>query len=753
MYNWFKKYRKFALILSLGIFTIYLWFWTNPTSKTKGTIKIYDRNENLIYETSDPKSSNPIGHQESVSISKVPKDLQNAVVSIEDERFWDHLGIDPQGILRAVWQNLIERKIVSGASTIPQQLVRFTVISPQTTPRVSFIRKIRESLMAFRLTLTTPKEKILENYLNSMYFGRNTFGVAAASRLYFAKSVENLSLAQSALLAAMISNPSAYDPINYPSQSLRRRNMILEKMFNNKYISKETYDRSLAEALPSDTSELEVTLPHAVQMVLQELIKRRMDTSYGVLVYTTLDSDWYKLVRNIAAINVGKLHEEHDLSNAAVVVIKNETGEIITLLGSVNYFDQSIAGQNNMVLAERQPGSAMKPVTYAAAFEDKIATPATVIDDSPKVYLTSKGEGFLPHNYDGRYRGVVLTREALASSYNLPAVEMLSRVGIERFLNLAHKMGISSMRETDRYDLALTLGGGEVNLLELTNLYATFARNGIWRPTVIIQKVVTDSGKVLYQEDNIQQHKAIDEKVAYLITDILSDKNARIPTFGQKNLLALGTNVAVKTGTTTDWHDNWTVGYTPDYTVGVWVGNADNHPMKDITGITGAAPVWNQVMQNILKYYPQGNFKEPEGITEKMVCSWDGLLAGNSCTQRYLEKFIAGTEPQEYSNLNEKPKFLTSSDIQIISPVEETNYEIGSKPDEKINFELTHYDGINKLIWVLDGKILTEKDCQNIFVCHWTPILGKHILKVQTEPPINEIKEVHFSVGEYKEGW
>ncbi|KKQ97284.1 MAG: hypothetical protein UT24_C0002G0033 [Candidatus Woesebacteria bacterium GW2011_GWB1_39_12] len=744
--------RKKVFVLSLLALAISLFFWTDPSPKVKGTIKVYDRNEVLIYE-----SSTGVGHQEFVSIDEVPQELKDAVVLTEDERFWYHAGIDPKAITRAIFQNIQEGKIVSGASTIPQQVTRFSVISPQKPAKISLARKLRESLMAIRLSYTTSKEKILERYLNTMHFGRDIYGVGAASRVYFGKDVESLSLAQSALLAGMIANPSRYDPIGNSESASERRNKILGEMYDEKLIDSERYQRAKEESLPSSTSELRVTAPHAVEMVLDELKRMDIKSGSGISVYTTIDSGWYELVRNIARGQIERLKFEHDLTNAAVVIIENKTGNILVLLGSIDYFDEEIQGQNNMAQALRQPGSAMKPVNYAAAFEKGIATPATPIEDLPKVYLTKRGEGFLPHNYDGRYRGIVLVREALASSYNLPAVEMLSQVGIESFLELAHKMGITSMQRVSEYDLALTLGGGEVSLLELTNLYATFARKGFFIPTRLITKIVTDGGKVLYEPELSVPESVLDEKAAFLITDILKDKKARIPTFGEKNQLVLSFDAAVKTGTTTDWHDNWTVGYTPDYTVGVWVGNADNYPMREISGVTGAAPIWNQIFEEIIKFEGSSDFVRPEGIVEVEICSWDGLLPTDSCNERYLERFVAGSEPKAHTALTQEPDFFEDSPVRIVSPVVNAVYEVGAKADEKIVFELAPKKELINVSWELDDKSLSLKDCGGFVTsCHWTPMVGKHILKASVETQ-NEgrvgLAPVPFEVLEYKKGW
>lgn len=745
--------RRYVLVGLMVIFIVFLWFWTDATPKTLGTVKIYDAKGLLMYE-----SSGGVRRQEMVSIEEIPKQLQEAVVVIEDKRFYEHYGIDVVATFRAFVQNLRAFGIVSGGSTISQQLVRFTVISPQKPAKLSYFRKIREVLMAVRISLTKSKEEILESYLNSMHFGRGVYGVQSASRIYFGKDVTQLSLAQSAMLAGMVANPSAFDPLRHPEKAKGRRDLVLSQLLSEGQVGEEKYLRAIEELLPNEIHEAEMVAPHFAEMVLLEIDKRDISIEKGLEVHTTIDSDLYNFVLEIARNQVDELRDQHNLTNAAVVVIENSTGEVRVLLGSVDYFNEEIEGQNNMAVALRQPGSAMKPVTYAAAFEQGIATPATMIVDAPKVFPTQDGPGFKPHNYDGRYRGPVLVREALASSYNMPAVEMLSRVGVGTFLNLSHDMGVTSMQETDRYDLALTLGGGEVNLVELTNVFSTFARGGDWVPVGFIEKIISDKGEVLFEHALVEPSRVVSEQVSYLIADILSDNKARIPTFGETSPLNLSIPAAVKTGTTTDWHDNWTVGYAKDYTVGVWVGNANNEPMQDLSGVTGAAPIWKMVMEEISRDSLGGEFEKPEGIVEVEVCAWDGLLPTEACTERYLEKFIIGTVPNQYSKLTKASSLTFRQPIQIISPRNGAFYEVREKAaDEELVFELSSVFGVDEVEWELDGEVIDNNECGEVdFECKWKPVAGDHNLmaKVTTEDgEALEIEEVKFRVVEYKEGW
>jgi len=440
-------------------------------------------------------------------------------------------------------------------------------------------------------------------------------------------------------------------------------------------------------------------------------------------------------------------------------------------------------------------------------------TPATLIYDVKKVYKTKKGEGFTPNNYDGRYHGLVLAREALASSLNLPAVDMLDRIGVSSFLKVAKDLGIATFTQEDRYDLSITLGGGEIKLLELTNLFASFARGGEYVEPYAIQKIVTDNGKILYEHQTELGKQVLGDKgkqIAYLISNILSDPKARIPGFSEKNPLVLSHPAAVKTGTTTDWHDNWTVGYTPSYTVGVWVGNNDNHPMRDITGVVGAAPIWNQFFEEFLKDKPTEQFIRPEGIKEVEICAISGKLPDGLCPEKTSELFLEGTEPKETSTLYKEvlidkrngllagnfcPKqfveekvfidypsevytwaiqenleviprqssplcssnqqFLGSSYLGITYPKEKTIFETAPQlvNNEAVVFEVNVSPNISKVLWYVDGKLI-EEATDFPYSASWKPQVGKHTITAYGVTRSNEkikSEDVGFSVVEFKE--
>jgi len=583
-------------------------------------------------------------------------------------------------------------------------------------------------------------------------------------------------------------------------------------MAKHGFISQEKAEEAKQEELALTKKSINIKAPHFVHYVLQELDTLGIKTGQGINIYTTFDYPTFSLSENIAKIWVERLKDQHDLSNASLVLIKNDTGEIVDMLGGIDYFDATHSGQVNMTTALRQPGSTLKPVTYAAAFMQDY-TPATLIYDVKKVYKTKNGEGFTPNNYDGRYHGLVLAREALASSLNLPAVDMLDRIGVGSFLKVAKDLGIATFTQEDRYDLSITLGGGEIKLLELTNLFASFARGGEYVEPYAIQKIVTDNGKILYEHQTELGKQVLGDKgkqIAYLISNILSDPKARIPGFSEKNPLVLSHPAAVKTGTTTDWHDNWTVGYTPSYTVGVWVGNNDNHPMRDITGVVGAAPIWNQFFEEFLKDKPTEQFIRPEGIKEVEICAISGNLPDGLCPEKTSELFLEGTEPKETSTLYKEvlidkrngllagnfcPKqfveekvfidypsevytwaiqenleviprqssplcssnqqFLGSSYLGITYPKEKTIFETAPQlvNNEAVVFEVNVSPNISKVLWYVDGKLI-EEATDFPYSASWKPQVGKHTITAYGVTRSNEkikSEDVGFSVVEFKE--
>lgn len=637
---------KFILITS-GVI-IFMYVWTTPSTSMLGTVKIYDKHSRLMFE-----QAGNTGRKQMVEYEQFPKHLIDAVVAAEDENFWHHNGIDLKAIARSMILNIQSGKIVSGASTITQQVARLNTSSQSSFLPVRIVYKIRQILMALRLSITYSKKDILSMYLNEVYLGNHNYGFQSAAQFYFHKNVDKLSLAESAYLAGMIASPARYDPYSQRIDGEKRKAYVLRRISANGYITKERRDAASATTLTFARPDTYIKAPHFVDYIIKEL--NQLDIpGRNISIYTTLDLDTYMLSLRIAGDWVDRLKDKHNVHNAAMIVIDNKTGAIISMLGGINYFDKEHDGQVNIITSPRQPGSAIKPITYTAAFL-KGYTPATLIYDVKKSYTTKRGEGFIPNNFGDKYHGLVLAREALASSYNLPAVEMLHRVGLESFLKTAQALGISTFTNAHTYDYSITLGANEVTLLELANAYTTLAREGNYLETYAIENVTDNHNRIIYTHPKKSSERRLGEhgrQIAYLITDILADSQARMPGFGEKNYLSLSRPAAVKTGTTTDWHDVWTVGYTPLYTVGVWMGNNNNDAMRQISSATGAAPVWNQFFEEFLKGKPVEEFQRPDGIVEKEICALSGKLVDEICPERKREKFLAGTEPKETSNIH-----------------------------------------------------------------------------------------------------
>jgi 1A family penicillin-binding protein len=606
--------------------------------------KILDREGRLLYDSAGPADA----HHTHIPINQMPARLKQAVIATEDSSFYSNPGIEPRAIVRAAFTNLRHRQARSGGSTITQQLARNLYFDPEERASTSPLRKIREAVLALRLDRSMSKDAILEQYLNRAYFGSLAYGVEAAARTYFGKGIRDLDLAESALLAGLLQSPAGYDPFTRMEAAKARQRVVLGRMVDAGYITGAQADAAWAEPLTLNPTPFPIEAPHFVAWVLArlpDLVGEDAVARGDLRVYTSLDLDLQRSAQATVAWHVAEL-KEHNVTNGAVVAIDPATGAVLAMVGSADYFDTDIDGAVNMALAERQPGSSIKPVVYAAALEAEF-TPASPLLDVPTSFATRTGDPYAPNNYDFTFHGVVPLREALASSYNVPAVRVLAAIGIDRALELGRRLGLTSFRDPSRYDLSLTLGGGEVRLLDLTAAYAAFAAGGSRVDPVAVVRVEDSAGNVLYEAPAPGHERVLSPQTAYLISDILSDNEARAPGFGLHSALRLNRPAAVKTGTTGDFRDNWTVGYTPDLAVGVWVGNADNSPMRRISGVDGAAPIWRDVMMTALKALPPKQFPEPEGIERVLVCLPSGLLPTPYCQRQRFEIFAAGTAPAE----------------------------------------------------------------------------------------------------------
>jgi 1A family penicillin-binding protein len=613
--------------------------------------RIFDRHGRLLYEILDPHR----GAHTPTTLDEIPSACVNATIATEDASFYHNPGVDAWAIVRALWINLRGGEILSGGSTITQQLARNLLLSPEERTDIRLERKLREAILAWRLARNYSKDEVLTLYLNESYYGNLAYGVEAAARTYFAKSVAELDLAECAMLAGLPQWPARYNPLENLESAKFRQNVVLKLMVKNGYISLPEANLAAAEKLSFASAPFPIEAPHFVMYVRGQLERELgLEAIYtqGLQVHTTLDLDAQETAERIVGYRLGQLADtrngqpHRNVHNAAVLVMDPNTGEVLAMVGSPDYFDPRIDGAVNATTATRQPGSSIKPITYAAALGSIRASPstgspgaqarrrpltaATMVMDVRTAFVTREGDPYVPQNYDYQWRGPVLLRQALASSYNLVAVKVLEYVGIESMTDLARAMGITTFDDMDRFGLALTLGGGEVRLLELTAAYGAFANGGYRVEPVTITHAEDSQGRTLKRWSATPGARVMDERVAYLITDILSDNFARTPTFGEGSPLRISRPAAAKTGTTTDWRDNWTVGYTPNLVVGVWAGNADNEPMRHVSGVMGAAPIWHDVMVALHKGQPVRKFVEPPGIVHLEVCADSGLLPVNN---------------------------------------------------------------------------------------------------------------------------
>lgn len=591
------------------------------------SVRILDRNGAELYELRRAT----YGSQQWASLIQIPQPCIAAVLAIEDRGFYRHTGVSLKGIARALWQNLAAGRRVSGGSTISQQLARLTLGTRERT----LVSKVFEALLALKLEQSLSKDEILERYLNIAYFGHRSYGLAAAARTYFGISVRELSTAQCALLAGLPQSPSSLDPFFNKDAAKSRQERVLAAMHETGALTEQEAQQAAREPLVLHEDRIDIRAPHFVLW----LLTTREDALAPPAIRTTLDLTLQTEVERIVARTLKEL-EGKNVTSAAVVVLDAENGDILSMVGSADYFDETRDGAVNSALAARQPGSALKPFTYALALTQG-DTAATTVADTAVQFLTQEGTPYTPRNYDYLEHGLVRYREALANSYNIAAVRVAQRVTVERLLSFLRSAGFPTLTNMpEHYGLALTLGDAEVRLLELAQAYGMFARGGTTLPV-----------RALLSDPQPKGTRILDNKVAWLITDILSDPAARLAAFGEGGPLAFDFPVAAKTGTTRNSRDNWTVGFTPDRIVGVWVGNADNTPMKGTSGVTGAGPIFHDVMAAATKNLPVQQFVRPQGINKITICRLSGKLPTPFCPHVIEEWFIAGTEPTEPDDL------------------------------------------------------------------------------------------------------
>lgn len=622
------------------------------------SVRITDRNGGLLYEFIPAEG----GRHAALSFASIPQCMKDAAIAVEDRNFYANPGVDLAGILRALWINLRGGETLAGGSTITQQVARNLLLGEELGSR-SPRRKIREMVLAWQMTRKLSKDEILALYLNQTYYGGMAYGIEAASQTFFGKSAAELTLPECALLAGLPQSPSRYNPFTDPEAARERQLVVLALMEKDGYISEQ--ERTLAEeaTLRYTETPYPIRAPHFVWMIKSQLDALEADgkinlaAQSGLIVRTTLDLRIQQIAEESVARQIKTLRDqspEQNVNNAAVVVLDPRTGEILALVGSADYFNEDIAGAVNMATSPRQPGSAFKPFLYAQALDPRGAarwTAATPLLDVTTTFPTHEETSYTPKNYDGLEHGLVPVRLALASSLNIPAVITLQKVGIANTIHFAERLGITSLGDPNQYDLSLALGGGQMSLLELTGAYAVLADKGVKTDHPDLLDIRDVDGNLLYESFPTPPLQILDPRVVWLLSDILADDAARSLGFGRNSTLKIDRPAAVKTGTTTNFHDNWTIGYTPDLVVGVWVGNSDYKAMKDVTGLTGAAPIWHETIRKVLEGKPKTDFTRPEGLVQAEVCALSGLLPTPDCGHTRTEWFIAGTEPAQPDNL------------------------------------------------------------------------------------------------------
>lgn len=637
-----------VFILSLIIIPLFAFNLPSPDKVVRRegySTKILDRNGKVLYDIFENQRRNP------VNLTDVPMYLRQGTVAIEDKNFYKHQGFDPLGMIRGIF-NTVTKGRLQGGSTLTQQLVKNVLLSSERT----IFRKIREFILSVQIERKYSKDQILQMYLSEAPYGGNAIGVETASETYFGKKVSELNLVESAILAGFPQRPSTYSPYSSsPKAYVGRTQEVLRRMREDGYITRdqETQARNSLDTVEFQPKGATFKAPHFVQYV-QKILEDRYGENVieqgGLRVTTTLDMELQEKAQQTVSDEIAKVEGNYHITNGASIVINPETGEILAMVGSKDFNAQDYDGQVNVVMSLRQPGSAIKPITYVTAFKEGY-TPSTLLMDVPTTFPGGANQPeYKPENYDGKYRGPIQVRYALGNSINVAAVKMLAMVGIKDVLQTAYDLGITSLPPTketlSRVGLSLTLGGGEVRLLDLTSSYAAFMNGGYKVEPVAVLKVEDQSGKVLEKREPKKGKRVLSEEDAFLIADILSSNEARKDIFGPNSLLNVsGRTIAVKTGTTNDRRDNWAIGGNPNVLVGTWVGNNDNSQMKAVaSGVSGASPIWRKILLEALAGKPNAVFKVPGNVITASVDSVSGFRSHDGFPSR-SEYFRGGTEP------------------------------------------------------------------------------------------------------------
>jgi len=652
-------------------------------------------------------------------IKEIPPGIIIATIVREDKRFFLHKGVDPIAMARAIYGNIKAHKIKSGGSTITMQVAKI-VLNKRGR---NLLTKILEIIYALKLEMHLNKAEILEIYLNRTPYGNQTYGIEAASQFYYGKPVEHLSLSEACVLSIIPKSPSILNPLRNKELIKKERDKILNKLLRMGLIDTLTYDCAINESIEFNEKNFIFNAPHFVDFILSQNIDKncsKITSTIDINLQKNLEKMLFNLIKNLKKYNVNQ---------GAIIVLDNKTGEILAMVGSRDYFDED-GGQVNGCLAPRQPGSSLKPFLYILALSNGIPM-SYLMNDTITEFKLSDGTIFAPRNFGDKYHRLVRAREALGSSFNVPAVHILNIVGVEKFYNFLNTLHLSTIRKQPNfYGLSLSLGSAEVKLLELANAYRAIANKGVWTD----YKFIRDSRKKIGE-------RVFSEEVAYIITDVLSDNSSRLKAFGDDSPLNLPFPCAVKTGTTKNFKDNWCVGFTEKYTVGVWVGNFDGSPMNGVSGISGAAPLFRDIMIELHRREYPGKFERPKSLIQIKICAKTGLIPGKNCSV-IEELFVPGTEPKEtcnYCNVGEVryepwrivPDCMDKSakNIYILHPQDGDIFKLDPQipyRNQAIAFKVYIDSTIESFSIKLNGNTL----CKNTTTFLWQPKLGKYELEV-----------------------
>ncbi len=703
------------------------------------------------------------------TIDRVAPRMLQATISAEDRRFLRHFGVDPIAVARA----LAISSAPSGASTITQQLARRLYLADDASPLA--VRKAHEALIALQLEANRSKAEILQLYLNDLYDGRGAYGVEAAARVYFGIGAANLDLAHAAYLAGLPQRPSEYDSV-IDAAARTRQSYVLGRMVEDGWITRPQADAAAAQRIEILPASLPPIAHQFVAFARAELARLRPDLAgrVGLVIETTLDAGLQSESERLVRLRLEALRDRN-ATNAALVAIEPGTGRIVAWVGSATGGDPAHGGDIDMVRAQRSPGSALKPLLYAAAFERGF-TAATPLLDVPATFATADGP-YTPQNFDRSFHGVVPLRVALASSLNVPAVRTLDAIGVDAMLEIGQRFGLATLNKVESYGLALTLGGGDVRLVDLTNAFAAFGASGMLAEPFAIERVRDASGRILFDRAPAAARRVLSAEHAYLVTDILSDPDARIPGFGGVTPFAVPFPAAVKTGTSTGFRDTWTIGFTPNIAIGVWVGNADGAPMQGLAGVEGAGPIWRDAMMAASLSRSMDPFVRPAGIVDATVCAPTGLLPGPDCASPTREIFASGTAPTEREHYYLKdPDGRISIDppiearewaraaglplradgasasrdaLRIVAPVAGTTiYFAPELPSNQVVLRAVAARGIERVTFAVDGVVIGDAPGSDPWLV-WPLEPGAHTLRASAHLADGSIATV-MSVFEVK---